>query len=48
MMEYKCSLINDNSGKAWSLDTHEERTEVATAMFMKRTTESDTENISNI
>jgi hypothetical protein len=43
--QHNCSIINDNSGKAWSLDTHRERTEVATAVFMNRTTESDTENI---
>jgi hypothetical protein len=40
--------MNGNSGKAWALDTHKERTEGETAAFTNRTTESDTEYISNI
>ena len=46
--EYKCPIMNDNSGKTWSRDTHKERTEGDTAAFKNRITESDTENISNI
>jgi hypothetical protein len=47
-MEYKCYKMNDNSGKAWALDTHQERIEGDTAAFTTRTTESDTQYISNI
>jgi hypothetical protein len=31
--------MNDNSGKAWALDTHKERIEGDTAALMNRTTE---------
>jgi hypothetical protein len=40
--------MNDNSGKAWPFHTQKERTEGDTVAFTNRTTESDTENISNI
>jgi len=40
--------MNDNSGKAWPFHTYKERIEGDTAAFTNRTTESNTENISNI